>query len=166
MEPYSFRQTLEDKIEATDRLSPEQIVLGKEYWARSATGTATLWLSTPSACAATPSMASHSDKIREIECIRRIFATQPEDIMTADDPVAFTKDWVMRRTYDLNPNLEVIEYVCEDNNRNPIGENGATVAAASNSQVWLGAAVPRPREACGPARANGIGKLPVAERCC
>ena len=72
------------------------------------------------------SAAMHSDKVHEVERIRRISATQMEDLMTIEDPVAFTRPWIVRRTYDLHPDWQITEYVCEDNNRNPIKEDGTT----------------------------------------
>ena len=72
------------------------------------------------------SAAMHSDKVHEVERIRRISATQMEDIMTVEDPVAFTRPWVVRRTYDLEPDWQIAEYICEDNNRNPIKPDGTT----------------------------------------
>jgi hypothetical protein len=72
------------------------------------------------------SAAPHSDKVHEVERIRRISATQMEDVMTVEDPVAFTKPWVVRRLYDLKPGWEIKEYVCEDNNRNTINPDGTT----------------------------------------
>jgi hypothetical protein len=72
------------------------------------------------------SAAPHSDKVHEIERIRRISPTQMEDIMTIEDPVAFTKPWVVRRTYDLKSDWTIQEYICEDNNRNPIKPDGTT----------------------------------------
>ena len=72
------------------------------------------------------SAAPHSDKVHEIERIRRISPTQIEDVMTIEDPVAFTKPWVVTRRYDLKPTWDIQEYVCEDNNRNPIKSDGTT----------------------------------------
>jgi hypothetical protein len=72
------------------------------------------------------SSAPHSDQVHEIERIRRISPTQIEDLMTIEDPVAFTKPWVVRRTYDLKPDWQIQEYICEDNNRNPILPDGTT----------------------------------------
>jgi hypothetical protein len=70
--------------------------------------------------------APHSDKLHVTERIRRISQTQMEDILTVEDPVAFTKPWVVRRLYDLKPDWNIEEYVCEDNNRNPILPDGTT----------------------------------------
>ena len=71
------------------------------------------------------SAAPHSDKVHEIERIRRISPTQIEDVMTIEDPVAFTKPWVVVRRYDKK-DWDIQEYVCEDNNRNPIKPDGTT----------------------------------------
>ena len=70
--------------------------------------------------------AMHSDQVHEVERIRRISPTQMQDIMTIEDPVAFTKPWVVTRLYDLKPTWQITEYVCEDNNRNPIKPDGTT----------------------------------------
>ncbi len=70
--------------------------------------------------------APHSDKVHTVERIRRISPTQMEDIMTVEDPIAFTKPWVIRRLYDLKPTWEITEYICEENNRNPLKADGST----------------------------------------
>jgi hypothetical protein len=70
--------------------------------------------------------APHSDQVHEVERIRRISPTQMEDVMAIDDPLAFTRQWVIRRTYDLKPDWNITEYVCEENNRNPIQADGST----------------------------------------
>jgi hypothetical protein len=72
------------------------------------------------------SAAPHSDQIHEVERIRRLSPTLIEDVMTLTDPVAFTKPWVVKRTYDLKPDWRITEYICEDNNRNPIQADGTT----------------------------------------
>jgi hypothetical protein len=70
--------------------------------------------------------APHSDKIHVSERMRRASPTVFEDIITVDDPVAFTHPWTVTRTYDLKPTWEISEYVCEENNRNPINPDGTT----------------------------------------
>ena len=80
------------------------------------------------------SAAMHSDKVHEVERIRRISPTQMEDLMTIEDPVAFTKPWVVRRTYDLKPTWQIAEYICEDNNRNPIKADGTTETGVVSAQ--------------------------------
>jgi hypothetical protein len=49
-----------------------------------------------------------------------------EDRFVIEDPVAFTQPWEVVRTYDLKPDWEIREYVCEENNRNPINPDGST----------------------------------------
>jgi hypothetical protein len=70
--------------------------------------------------------APHSDQIHVTERIRRLSATKLEDRLVVQDPVAFTKPWLVVRTYDLKPDWEIKEYVCEENNRNPINPDGST----------------------------------------
>jgi hypothetical protein len=81
------------------------------------------------------SAAPHSDKVHEIERIRRISPTQIEDVMTIEDPVAFTKPWVVVRRYDLKADWHIQEYVCEDNNRNPIKPDGTTETGVVAAQA-------------------------------
>jgi hypothetical protein len=47
-----------------------------------------------------------------------------EDEITVDDPKVYTKPWSMTKRYRYRPELNLEEYVCEDNNRN-VGPNGA-----------------------------------------
>jgi hypothetical protein len=70
--------------------------------------------------------APHSDKIHVIERIRRVGATKLEDRLVVEDPIAFTRPWPVVRTYDLKPGWQITEYVCEENNRNPINPDGST----------------------------------------
>jgi hypothetical protein len=70
--------------------------------------------------------APHSDKIHVTERLRRLSPTKFEDRLTVEDPIAFTKPWVVVRTYDLKPDWKILEYVCEENNRNPIKPDGST----------------------------------------
>lgn len=70
--------------------------------------------------------APHSDKIHVTERIRRLSPTKLEDRFVVEDPIAFTKPWLVVRTYNLKPDWEIREYVCEENNRNPINPDGST----------------------------------------
>jgi hypothetical protein len=69
--------------------------------------------------------APHSDKIKVIERMRLRSHDVWEDQLTIIDPVAFTKPWVVTRTYQRQPDWEILEYVCEENNRNPINADGS-----------------------------------------
>ncbi len=70
--------------------------------------------------------APHSNEIHVTERIRRIGPTKLEDRFVVEDPVAFIKPWLVVRTYNLKPDWEIQEYVCEENNRNPINPDGST----------------------------------------
>ncbi len=70
--------------------------------------------------------APHSDKIHVTERIRRLSAAKLEDRLVVEDPVAFTRPWPVVRTYDLKQDWQITEYVCEENNRNPIKPDGST----------------------------------------
>ena len=66
-----------------------------------------------------------------IEHIRKIDdgGKKLEDLVTFDDPKVYTKPWTARLLYDWRPDIRFIEYICEENNRNPVGADG-TVGAA------------------------------------
>jgi hypothetical protein len=70
--------------------------------------------------------APHSDQLHVVERMRKIGPDLIENILYLEDPVAFTKPWTVRRTYKRMPGWEISEYVCEENNRNPVDENGNT----------------------------------------
>jgi hypothetical protein len=48
------------------------------------------------------------------------------DEITVDDPVVYQKPWTMTKRYRYRPDLNLEEYVCEDNNRN-VSPTGAPV---------------------------------------
>jgi hypothetical protein len=70
--------------------------------------------------------APHSDGMHVVERIRRTAKGTMEDRITIDDPKALTKPWTVVRTFDLQPGWQVAEYVCEENQRNPIKADGST----------------------------------------
>jgi hypothetical protein len=37
--------------------------------------------------------------------------------ITIDDPKAYTKSWTIHENPELQPDTELIEYICEENNR-------------------------------------------------
>jgi hypothetical protein len=58
----------------------------------------------------------------------RIWLENPNlmhDQITLTDPATFAKPWVVTKTYRRTTD-PVNEYVCEENNRNPVGANGVT----------------------------------------
>lgn len=67
----------------------------------------------------------HSDQLHLTERFTLVRPDTLELLITADDPVAFYKPWIVKKTYRrAPPSEEIMEYVCEDNNRNPIGPDG------------------------------------------
>lgn len=49
-----------------------------------------------------------------------------EDEITVEDPLVYDKSWKMTKRYRFRPELNLQEYVCEDNNRN-VSATGAPV---------------------------------------
>jgi hypothetical protein len=68
--------------------------------------------------------APHSDQMHIVEHIRRVSAQLLQDVIEVRDPVAFTKPWIVTRIYQPKAGWHIMEYVCEDNNRNPQEANG------------------------------------------
>jgi hypothetical protein len=44
--------------------------------------------------------------------------------MTLTDPDALEKPWHLVRTFTRHRDWDMMEFICEENNRNPIGKNG------------------------------------------
>ena len=65
--------------------------------------------------------AMHSDEMHIVERIRRTSPKLMEIQMVIEDPKAFTQPWKVTRTLDLKPGDELMELMCEDNNRNRPG---------------------------------------------
>ena len=62
---------------------------------------------------------THSDQLHVVEHIRKIDGGKAlESLITITDPVMFTKPWTTKRTYIWRPDVRLMEYVCEENNRN------------------------------------------------
>jgi hypothetical protein len=68
--------------------------------------------------------AAHSDALHVVEHIRRLSQTTMEDRLLIEDPKALTKPWTVVRTFDLQPTWHIAEYVCEENQRNPVDAQG------------------------------------------
>ena len=63
----------------------------------------------------------HSGQLTIRERIRLTSPTTLEDVMTLTDPGAFTQPWVVTRHYKRGgPGLHIMEYVCQENNRDII----------------------------------------------
>ncbi len=56
-----------------------------------------------------------TEAMRLVERYRRIDYGHLEVIVTYDDPGVFMEPWTQRMVWDLAPDLEIMEYVCENN---------------------------------------------------
>lgn len=70
--------------------------------------------------------AAHSDALHVTERIRRVSADSIEDKMLIEDAKALTRPWAVTRTYERRPDWQMAEYVCEENQRNPVQVDGST----------------------------------------
>jgi hypothetical protein len=59
----------------------------------------------------------HSDKMHVIEKLRRIDVGHIAYEITIDDPVYYTKPWTNTRMFVFRPDWEIMEYSCEENNK-------------------------------------------------
>jgi hypothetical protein len=57
----------------------------------------------------------HSDQLHVVERIRRVDHDSLEIEVMIDDPKAYTKPWGTKLIYQLRPDWNVTEHVCEDN---------------------------------------------------
>jgi hypothetical protein len=66
----------------------------------------------------------HSDALHVVERIRLTGKNTMEDLVTMEDPKAFTAPWIFRATFEREPaGTRLQEYFCE-NNRNPVNQEG------------------------------------------
>jgi hypothetical protein len=61
----------------------------------------------------------HSDALHVVERIRLVAPDILEDEVTMIDPKAFTAPYVSKRHFRRHRDWTMLEYVCEENNRNP-----------------------------------------------
>jgi hypothetical protein len=58
----------------------------------------------------------HSDALHVVEQIQRVGHEVLKVDITIDDPKTYTKPWTAQRIFDLKPDWEISEQVCEENN--------------------------------------------------
>jgi hypothetical protein len=58
-----------------------------------------------------------TDAARLTERFRRVSFGRMEIDITVDDPKAYTKPWTVRHVQQIMPDSEIIEFICEENNR-------------------------------------------------
>ena len=68
----------------------------------------------------------HSDALIVRERIRRVDSDTLQDQITLDDPKALVRPWTVTRTYKLKPDWVIKEFICAENDRNPVGADGVT----------------------------------------
>jgi hypothetical protein len=59
----------------------------------------------------------HSDALHLIERFRRHDFGHMDIELTIDDPKAYTKPWTVKEDLRLIPDTELLEYVCNENNK-------------------------------------------------
>jgi hypothetical protein len=59
----------------------------------------------------------HSDQLHLIERLRRTGPKTMSYEVTVDDPKAYTQPWKQTRVFNLQPGLELMEYVCLENEK-------------------------------------------------
>ncbi|HEY4360493.1 MAG TPA: hypothetical protein VGN17_05975 [Bryobacteraceae bacterium] len=59
----------------------------------------------------------HSEQLHLIERLRRTGPTTMSYEVTVDDPKAYTAPWKQSRVFQLKPKLELMEYVCLENEK-------------------------------------------------
>jgi len=89
----------------------------------------------------------HTKDMHLTEKFHRVNYGNMEMQVIIDDPGVFTKPWVINRTTTLEPNFEMTEYVCNENNQDPEHLDATLKApnsAAANKTVDKSKGVPRP----------------------
>ncbi len=67
-----------------------------------------------------------SGDLRVIERLRLLGPDKLEASITLIDPKVYTEPWTVVRTYSRKKGEQILEYICEQNNRNPLQPDGST----------------------------------------
>jgi hypothetical protein len=68
----------------------------------------------------------HSDQIHVVERMRQSAPDMLEDEISVIDPKAFAHPWVVTKKYKRGgPDAKIMEYVCEENNRDPLAQEAS-----------------------------------------
>ena len=59
----------------------------------------------------------HSDQLHVIQRFSRADPMHLSYEVTVEDPKAYTKPWTNKRVFNLKPKWELMEYSCEENNK-------------------------------------------------
>jgi hypothetical protein len=77
--------------------------------------------------------APHTDMLVTTERIRKLNATQLEDVITIHDPDYYTRDFQVRFTYTLRDDVRLEDYVCGESHRDISGIPGVAEARRANA---------------------------------
>jgi len=99
----------------------------------------------------------HTKDMHLVETFHRIDYGNMEMDVTIEDPGTFTGPWKIHRTTTLEPDFEMTEYVCNENNQDPGHLNAAWQLGGS----FLKDGVPPPKARKAPAPPSG--QMPRAE---
>lgn len=75
-----------------------------------------------------PSGVPHSAAMRTTERISVVDGKNLVNEVTIEDPVAFTRPWTLRFNMRNDPTIAMMEYSCEENNRNKPNAKGETTS--------------------------------------
>jgi len=67
---------------------------------------------------------NHGPNLHVVERIHLTTPDKMEDEMTLTDPDVLAKPWHVVRSYTRHRDLDQLEYICEENNRNPVDNTG------------------------------------------
>lgn len=97
----------------------------------------------------------HTKAMHVIETFHRIDYGNMEMDVTIEDPGVFTKPWTFHRTTTLEPDFEMTEYVCNENNQDPKHLDAAYHAEGAAAAKRLEQGVPPPPARKPPAPPSG-----------
>ncbi len=63
----------------------------------------------------------HSDAMRLVERFRRLSVGRMDLTLTIDDPKAYTRPWNVTVAFELLPDTDLLEFICENNRYKPAG---------------------------------------------
>ena len=78
----------------------------------------------------------HSDDLHVVERIRRVDSDTIEVVVTFEDPKTFTKPWTSRTSFQPRPDVQIEEFVCE-NQRNESKDGVTGMQTPSSGPLML-----------------------------
>jgi hypothetical protein len=77
-----------------------------------------------------------SDQLHGVTRLRMVSPGVLQAELTLTDPVAFTRPWVVTKTFDRlkQKDVRAFDYSCSENNRNPIDADGFTLTLGSDGK--------------------------------